>query len=105
MPSVNVRRISLHLGYTFSPQPSYSAVVLSSLRDFIFLTPDSPEGQSAEKQAKRLSHAHLRASPPGKKQRRDRDTFRGKVSCVVYGDKTAYRKFHQLNVDFEKQKP
>ena len=36
VPTVNVRRISLHLRDIFSPQPSCSAVVLSSLRDFIF---------------------------------------------------------------------
>ena len=36
VPTVSVRRISLHLRVIFSPQPSCSAVVLSSLRDFIF---------------------------------------------------------------------
>jgi len=41
-----------------------------------FLTPVSPERQSAEKQERRPSHFHLSASPPSKKQRRDTDIFR-----------------------------
>ncbi|XP_015764075.1 PREDICTED: uncharacterized protein LOC107343052 isoform X10 [Acropora digitifera] len=36
----------------------------------------SPGGQSTEKQGKRPSLAHLSGSPPGKKQRGNRDTFR-----------------------------
>ena len=78
MPSVKIRRISWHLRRMFSPQPSCSAIVLLSLKNFILLTPVSPERQSAEKQGKRPSQVHLSAIPPGKKQRRDTDTFRGK---------------------------
>ncbi|XP_015747395.1 PREDICTED: uncharacterized protein LOC107327154 [Acropora digitifera] len=36
----------------------------------------SPVRQSAEKQGKRTSHVHPRASPPSKKQKRDRNIFR-----------------------------
>ena len=79
--------------------------MLTSLTNFIFLTPVSPERQSAEKQGKRPSHVHLSGSPPGKKQRRDTDSFRGKASCLVYCGRTVKRKFHQLNVDFEKKVP
>ena len=82
MPSVKITRISWHLRYVFSPQPS-GAIVFSSLTNFI-LTQVSPERQSAETQGKRPSLARLSASPPGKKQRRDTDTFRGKASCLVY---------------------
>ena len=83
MPSVKIRRISWHLRYIVSPQPSGSAIVFSSLTNFI-LTPVLPERQSAEKQGKRLALAHLSCSPPGKGKKRDTDTFRGKASCLVY---------------------
>ena len=82
MPSGKITRIPLHLRYVFSPQPSGSAIVFSSLTNFI-LTPVSPERQSAEKQGKRLALAHLSGSPPGKKQRADTGTFGGQASCLV----------------------
>ena len=88
MPSVKITRVSWHLRYIFSPLPYGTAIVFSSLTNFILLAPVSPERQSAEKQGKRLALAHLRGSPPGKKQRRYTDTFRGEASCLVYSDRT-----------------
>ena len=86
--SVKIRRFSWHFRSNFSPQPSGRAIVLSSLINFIFLTPVSPERQFADKQGKRPALAHHSSSPPGKKQRRDTDTIRGKASCLVYWHKT-----------------
>ena len=84
MPSVKIRRISWHLRYIFSPQPSGSAIMLSSLTSCTVFTPFSPERQPEEKQGKRPSDVHRSGSPPGKKQRHDTDTSRGKASCLVY---------------------
>ncbi|XP_015747312.1 PREDICTED: uncharacterized protein LOC107327070 [Acropora digitifera] len=58
-----------------------------------------PEKQSAEKQGKRLSHAHLSASPPGKKRRHDADTFRvfNDNSVVVKFLRTEYNRRAQFN--------
>ena len=81
---------------------SSCTIVFSSLTNFI-LTPVSPERQRTEKQGKRPSHVHFSGSPPGKKHRRDTNTFRGNSSCLVYWDRTGYRKFHQVIVDFQKK--
>ena len=78
MPSVKITRISWHLRYIFSSQPSGRAIVFSLLTNFI-LAPVSPERQSADKQGKRLALAHLSGSPPGSKQGRDTDTFGGEA--------------------------
>ena len=88
VPSVKITRISWHLSYICSPPPSGTAIVFSSLTNFILLTPVTPEKQSAEKQGKRVALAHLSGSPPGKKQRRDTDTFRGESSCLLYWGRT-----------------
>ncbi|XP_015747313.1 PREDICTED: uncharacterized protein LOC107327071 [Acropora digitifera] len=59
----------------------------------------SPERQSAEKHRKRPLHAHLSASPPDKKQRRDADTFRvlNDNSVVVKLLRAEYNRRAQFN--------
>ena len=68
MPCVKITRISLHLRHIFSPQPSGSAIVFSSLTNFVFLTQSHQrDNLQRNKEKDRPTYILVAAHPARKK--------------------------------------